>query len=173
MPSLRDVLAEFPSQRFLVNFKSADPNEADLMLAYLEAPPRADVRRLAFYGASPADRLRELRPDWRIISRSSLKNCATSYVLTGWFGRIGPACRNTMIFVPANYGWIAWGWPNRFLDRMKRANTEVVIFDAIREGARPGGGIDDAEALRNVPRDWGGGILTDRVEVIAPLLQPE
>jgi hypothetical protein len=56
---------------------------------------------------------------------------------------------------------------------MKRANTEVVIFDAIREGARPGSGIDDAEALRNVPRDWGGGILTDRVEVIAPLLQPE
>jgi glycerophosphoryl diester phosphodiesterase len=170
MPSLREVLAAFPERRFLINFKGGDPSEADALLTYLDVTPDADFARLAFYGAAPADRVSELRPDLRTISRRRLMNCAKSYLLTGWYGNVGAACRNTIIFVPYNYGWVAWGWPNRFLTRMQNANTEVFVVDAIRRGERPGlGGVDDAAAFAAVPDGWRGGVATDRIEIIGPL----
>lgn len=170
MPTLREVLGVFPDRRFLINFKGGDPAEADLLLAYLDQTPEANYGRLAFYGAAPAERVRELRPELRTLSRRRLLQCAKSYVLTGWYGNVGEACRNTIIFVPSNYGWVAWGWPNLFLERMQAAESEVFIVDAIRPGERPGvGGIDDAETFAAVPRDWRGGVVTDRIETVGPL----
>ena len=174
MPSLRDVLAAFPDKRFLINFKSNDPHEADLVFAYLEATPGVDFERLAFYGARPAERLHETHPELRVLSRHGMMECAKSYMLTGWFGRVGAPCRHTIIFAPVNYGWMAWGWPNRFLERMQRADTEVIIVDAIRKGETPGvGGVDDAATFAEVPRGWRGGVATDRIEVIGPLAPRE
>lgn len=170
MPTLREVLAAFPEARFLVNFKSNDPGEADALLTYLDATPGANLARLSFYGSAPADRLREVRPDWRIVSRASLMRCARDYLITGWFGATPDPCRNTILFVPANYGWLAWGWPNRFLARMQAANTEVFVVAPIRRGERPGvNGVDDAATFAQVPRGWRGGVTTDAIEVIGPL----
>jgi glycerophosphoryl diester phosphodiesterase len=171
MPTLREVLAAFPQRRFLINFKSNDPSEAGAVLAYLDATPNADLSRLAFYGAAPADRVRELRPDLRSLSRARFGDCALSYALTGWFGRVGAPCQRTILFVPRNYGGIFWGWPNRFLQRMQANNTEVYISDDVPFGERLGiNGVDDAEAFARLPRDWRGGVATDRIEVIAPLV---
>jgi glycerophosphoryl diester phosphodiesterase len=172
MPSLRDVLARFPDGRFLINFKGSDIYEADLLIAYLEATPNANIERLAFYGHQPATRLRELRPTWRAMSLDTTKDCAKGYVLAGWLGIVPQACRNTIIFAPSNYAWIAWGWPNRFLQRMQDANTEVVITGPIPSGGRVGMyGIDTAEDLALVPGNWRGGVGTDAIEVIGPLAQ--
>ena len=170
MPSLREVLAAFPNERFLVNFKSNDPDEADAVLEYLRATPDANIERLAFYGAGPAERLRELLPDALITSRSGMKACAKDYMLTGWFGVTPDTCRNMIVFVPMNYAWIGWGWPNRFLQRMRDAGSEVVIAGPIHRGERMGiNGVDDAEAFAAVPRNWRGGVVTDRIEIIGPL----
>lgn len=171
MPTLREVLAAFPQRRFLINFKGGDPAEADLLLRYLDAAPDADLTRLAFYGASPADRLQELRPDLQTLSRRRLMQCAKTYLLTGWYGNVGAACRNTIIFVPSNFGWVAWGWPDLFLQRMQAAGSDVYIAGPLRRGERPGvGGIDDAESLSRIPRGWRGGLTTDRIEIVGPLV---
>jgi glycerophosphoryl diester phosphodiesterase len=170
MPTLREVLAAFPGRRFLINFKSNDASEGDLLLAYVDAIGEAEYTRLAFYGAAPADRVHELRPELRVTGRQRLVRCAKGYMLTGWLGQIGEACRNTILFVPSNYGWLAWGYPNLLLHRMQAANTEVMIVGPIRRGERPGiGGVDDAETFASVPRDWRGGVVTDRIELIGPL----
>jgi glycerophosphoryl diester phosphodiesterase len=170
MPTLREVLAAFPDRRFLINFKSNDPAEGELILNYIDAIGVPEYERLAFYGAAPADRVHELRPELRVTGRGRLMQCAKSYVLTGWFGHIDEACRNTIVFVPSNYGWLAWGYPNLLLQRMQTVNTEVMIVGPIRRGERPGiGGIDDAETFAAVPRDWRGGVVTDRIERIGPL----
>lgn len=170
MPTLREVLAAFPGRRFLINFKSNVSSEGDLMLAYVDAIGAGEYERLAFFGAAPADRVHELRPDLRVTGRGRLMRCVKSYMLTGWFGQVGAACRNTIVFVPANYGWLAWGYPNLFLQRMQAAHTEVMIVGPIRSGERPGiGGIDDAETFASVPRDWRGAVVTDRIELIGPL----
>lgn len=170
MPTLREVLDAFPNERFLINFKSNDPDEADQLVAYLDAFSGANYERLAFYGARPAERLRDLRPELQITGRQRLMRCARDYMLTGWFGAMPDECRNSIVFVPSNYGWVAWGYPNLFLQRMRAANTDVFIVGPIRDGERPGiGGIDDAEAFEQVPADWRGGVVTDRIEIIGPL----
>lgn len=172
MPTLREVLTAFPDQRFFVNFKSNDRNEGDLAVAYLDAFPEARPERLVFFGERPAERVHELRPDWKTSGRSRLKACAKDYMLTGWFGHIPQTCRNTLVGAPVNYGWIAWGWPNRFLQRMQSVNTDVMIAAPLIDGRRAGlGGIDDAETLAQVPRNWRGAVATDRIEVIAPLVE--
>jgi glycerophosphoryl diester phosphodiesterase len=171
MKSLREVLAAFPDRRFLINFKGSDIYEADLLVEYLEATPNVDLERLAFYGHQPATRMRELRPTWRSMSLDTAKDCAKGYMLAGWIGVVPEACRNTIVFAPSNYAWIAWGWPNRFLQRMQAVNTEVYVTGPIPRGQRPGMyGIDDAEDLARVPHDWRGGIGTDAIEVIGPLV---
>lgn len=171
MPTLREVLAAFPDRRFLINFKGNDPAEGDAVLAYLDAFDQTDYARLSFYGARPAVRVRELRPDLKVTGRRQLMRCAKDYVLTGWFGATPDACRNTIVFVPVNYGWLGWGYPDLFLQRMQAANSDVFIVGPIHQGERPGiGGIDDAETFAGVPRNWRGGVVTDRIEVIAPLV---
>lgn len=170
MPNLAEVLAAFPGRRFLINFKSNDPAEGKAMRAYLDARPEADVSRLAFFGAAPAERLRALHPEWRIAGRGLLKTCARDYVLTGWLGLTPESCRNTILFVPVNYGWVAWGYPDLLLQRFERANSDVMIVGPLESGGRAGlGGVDDAEAFAAVPRGWRGGVATDRIEIVGPL----
>jgi len=95
-------------------------------------------------------------------------------MLTGWFGRVSDVCRNRIVFVPTNYGWVAWGWPNRFLQRMRAVNTEVVLVAPLNRRERPGvGGIDDAATFASIPRDWRGSVATDRIEVIGPLAEEQ
>jgi glycerophosphoryl diester phosphodiesterase len=170
MPSLREVLAAFPDQRFMINFKSRDAVEGEAMSAYLGETAGARPERLLFYGADPAFRLRELHPDWRIVTERTMKDCAASYMLRGWYGAMPEACRNTALFVPANYAAFAWGWPNRLLARMHDAGSEVYLAGPVPFGRRPVfTGIDDAEALARVPAHWRGGVSTDAIEAIAPL----
>lgn len=174
MPTLREVLEAFPERRFLINFKSRQTREADRLLAYLQAMPNANLQRLSYYGAEPADRMRELLPEARTNGRRQLMDCAKSYMLTGWFGRVSDVCRNRIVFVPTNYGWVAWGWPNRFLQRMRAVNTEVVLVAPLNRRERAGvGGIDDAETFASIPRGWRGGVATDRIEVIGPLAEEQ
>jgi glycerophosphoryl diester phosphodiesterase len=170
MPTLREVLSTFPDRRFLIDFKSNDPNEGDLVAAYLDAFPEAQPQRLIFFGARPAERLHALRPDWKTTGRRRVKACAADYMLTGWFGAIPATCRNTLVGAPVNLGWIAWGWPDRFLERMQSVNTDVLIVGPMEGGRRQGlGAIDDAETFARVPRNWRGGVSTDAIEVIGPL----
>jgi glycerophosphoryl diester phosphodiesterase len=74
------------------------------------------------------------------------------------------------VFVPANLGWLAWGWPNLFLERLRDAGSDVVIIAPLRRGEPVGSGLDDAAAFELVPIDWRGGVATDHVEVIGPLV---
>lgn len=170
MPTLAEVLAAFPQRRFLINMKSNERDEGDRLIVYLDAAPDANYARLAFFGAAPAERIRELRPELRVTGRRQLMRCAKDYVLTGWFGAMPSSCRNTILFVPLNYGWAAWGYPDLLLERMQNANTEVMIVGPIRRGEGLGVvGVDDAETFARVPRGWRGGVVTDRVEVVGPL----
>ncbi len=105
------------------------------------------------------------------MSRQSILTCLRDYELTGAFGGVPSACRNTAIGVPVNVGPFLWGWPDRFLGRMQAANTEVVLFAPLRRGERPGATFDSAADLGGVPRGWRGGVSTSAVEVTGPLLK--
>jgi glycerophosphoryl diester phosphodiesterase len=171
MPTLNEMLDAFPGRRFMVNIKSNDATEADRLHAYLLARTGSDADRLTVYGGQrPIERLRTLRPQTRTLHKQNMIECLGRYVLVGWIGHIPRACRNTILFVPQGWASALWGWPNRFLVRMQAADTEVWI------GGRPDfntssmTALDDLHTLSRIPRDWRGGVDTDRIEIIGPAI---
>ena len=167
MPTLAEVLEAFPERRFLINFKSRRANEADRLVAYLRARGLPTDERLMVYGHErPVDRLLSLAPEARGFALSRVKSCALSYLALGWSGHVPATCRGGFIAVPVNLRWAVWGWPNRFLQRMRDADVTVIITGPYGSGGTPG--LDRVEDLAGVPRDFDGIVWTDMIETIGP-----
>jgi glycerophosphoryl diester phosphodiesterase len=162
MPSLREVLAAFPDRRFLINVKSGEASEGELLAAYLPDP-----EHLAFSGADAPMAVLAERTGRPTLSKGRLKACLLPYLAAGWTGYVPGACRHSIVYVPVNVGPIFWGWPGVFVDRMAAADVDVYVI-----GPWTGGwsdGVDDPADLARIP-GWDGGISTDQVDVIAPLV---
>jgi glycerophosphoryl diester phosphodiesterase len=57
------------------------------------------------------------------------------------------------------------------MQRMRSVGTKVYLTGPVanlRQGGIPG--LDTPDALRSVPSDWSGGIWTNRIDVIGPLV---
>jgi glycerophosphoryl diester phosphodiesterase len=78
------------------------------------------------------------------------------------------ACKNTVIVVPVNYQWVIWGWPDRYLDRMRAVNSQVFVTGPYTKGSQIGG-LNTAEEFRELPQGYGGGVWTDEITRIATL----
>ncbi|TKH93517.1 glycerophosphodiester phosphodiesterase, partial [Bacillus cereus] len=64
--------------------------------------------------------------------------------------------------------WL-WGWPNRFLNRMDKADTRVIVVGG--NGFGFSSGFDSLEDIKRLPDDYTGGIWTNRIDKIAPVFQ--
>jgi len=172
MPSLDEVLAQFPGRRILINIKSNDPLEGRDLAKYIATLPAPSRARLMFYGSGerPMAELRRRLPDLPVMSTQQLKSCAFGYIALGWTGYVPGACHHTMILAPVNDTWLAWGWPNRFLARMRSVGTVVIVTGPY--SAQSGlTGIDTKADLGRLPPDYDGGIWTNEIDVIAPTLR--
>ncbi len=169
MPSLTEVLdADLPGQ-ILINFKSNKASDG-LPLADLLKNPEYRAKIWGIYGGEAPTRLALSNlPGMRGYDKPALKACAKSYLLTGWSGHVGPACRDRIIVVPQNIAPFVWGWPHRFTERMKKAGTTVILLGPY-DGSGFSSGIEDADALARVPDGFDGYVWTNRVEVIGPLI---
>lgn len=171
MPTLAEVLATFPGRRFVINVKSNDPAEGRLLAAYLGKLPAARQRMLVVYGGDqPVAEVRARLPLVKTASRAMLKACLLRYLAAGWSGWVPEACRRAMVLVPVNVAPWMWGWPDRFLQRMEAAGSEVFVL-----GPYDGGGfttgIDTAADLQRLPQGYAGGIWTNEVEAVGQLLR--
>ena len=93
-----------------------------------------------------------------------------SYIAVGWTGYVPKSCRGTQFHLPEKYAPWLWGWPHRFVQRMERVNTRVILV------AGDGGfseGFDRPEDLKRLPKNYTGGIWTNRIDRIAPVFQRE
>lgn len=168
LPSLEEVLATFPEQSFVIDVKSNDQNEGVLLadrLAELDEGRSGEI--LVYGGDRPVSVIRERLPHIRTISRPRLKRCLVRYMALGWSGYVPSDCGRSVLFVPANVARWLWGWPNRFLQRMDRVGTRVVLIGDYR-GEGFSQGLDDPERLSELPSDYSGGIWTDRIDLIGP-----
>lgn len=174
MPTLDEVLARFPDKRFLINIKSNDAAEGRLLVERLRALAPEQRALLSSYGGRrPEAALRDAFPDMRVLSRAQYKACLFGYLKTGWLGRTPEACRNTMILVPMNYGFLLWGWPNRFVERMRAAGSEVYIIGPYAKGDVGSRGVDTLEEAGRLPANFPGGVWTNRIDVIGPVVKDE
>lgn len=81
MPTLGEVLQAFPGRRFLINIKSNDPTEADRLVVYLSSRGvAADGKLWVFADRRPLERLTQIAPKARVMSKRGLKACSTTYL---------------------------------------------------------------------------------------------
>ncbi|WP_237437839.1 glycerophosphodiester phosphodiesterase family protein [Altericroceibacterium endophyticum] len=168
MPSLAEVLKAFPEQRFLINFKSRWLREADLLQEYLKRHGITIDDRIMVYGHDkPVRRWKAINPAGFAFSKAAMKTCTLDYMKVGWSTALPASCAGSVIGVPINYRHLVWGWPNRFLDRMRQSNTTVIFLgDIENENGAPG--ITDPDDLDAVPSGFDGLIWTDAIEKVGP-----
>ncbi len=170
IPSLDEVLRRFPDRRFLINVKSNDPEEGRLLAAVLaELPASRRSLLMAYGGGPPIAALKQRFPDLPIASRATLKSCLIGYIALGWSGHVPSACHGNLLLVPVNVAPWLWGWPDRFLDRMRRASAQVFVLGPY--DGEFSTGIDTVDELARLPDGFAGGVWTNRVETVAPLLR--
>jgi glycerophosphoryl diester phosphodiesterase len=125
---------------------------------------------MVYGGDRPVSIIRERLPLVQTLSIHRLKQCLVQYAALGWIGYIPANCKRSMLMIPINYAPWLWGWPNRFLQRMMAANTDIFLLgDYASEGFSRG--LDDLESIRRLSGDYSGGIWTDRIDLVGPVVK--
>ena len=173
LPSLADVLAAMPDKHFIVNFKSNEAREGDMLATFVAGHPEWKSAVWASYGGDrPVFAAKAKLPDIKAWGQKQTMTCLLHYLGYGWTGIVPPACRDTMVMVPINYAWLLWGWPNRFLDRMASAGSEVILIGPYHPGDAGTSGIDSAEEVAQIPGHFAGYVWTNEIAKIAPIIRP-
>lgn len=173
MPELAEVFTAVPQGRFLINFKSREEREGDMLASLVAAQP---AWRKAVWGAyggdEPTFRAAELMGGGlKVWSRRGLVKCLGGYMALGWAGFVPQACRNTTVMIPLNVAPWLWGWPHLLVGRLHEAGSEVILLGPLEAGDPGTAGIDTLEQLAEVPPGFSGYLWTNKIEVIGPAVK--
>ncbi|OZA91763.1 MAG: hypothetical protein B7X57_09640 [Erythrobacter sp. 34-65-8] len=172
--SITDIVRAYGLRKPLMfRFASDDAAQADLLLAKLAEAGRDPVEtRDAFVGpAAPIARIRERLPEaWAFVPEQA-QQCASDYVLGGWYGALPASCKGGTMLVPVDEQWKFWGWPNRLIQRMEEHGGEIIVTgpDAAHDRLT---GLTLPEQLGDIPSTFNGFILVDDTWNVAPALYP-
>jgi glycerophosphoryl diester phosphodiesterase len=162
MPSLDDVFANFPTQNLLIHVKSNDPDEGVMLAKYLSQLSEERREKLTVYGGDePIATLHQQLPDMRVMSMATLKSCLIPYIAVGWSGYVPAACNQTQLHIPDKIAPWLWGWPTRFMERMDKQDTRVIL---VAGSGDVSSGFDTLDDLKRVPEGFSGGIWTNRID---------
>ncbi len=168
MPSMSEVLAHFPERSFLLHIKSNDAREGEQLAQYLSTLSEKRLRQLTIYGGDrPISAVKEKLPQARVMSKSTMKSGLLPYLIVGWTGYVPAALEHTQLHIPEKIAPWLWGWPDRFLNRMDKADTRVIVVGG--DGSDFSSGFDTPEDIKRLPPNYSGGIWTNRIDRIAPL----
>lgn len=173
MPELKEVFSSFPSGRFLVDFKSREKREGDMLASLLTGHPGWKEAVWGVYGGDePAFRAKELIGDGlKAFSRRSITDCLGRYAMLGWTGYMPDACKDTIVAIPLNAAPWLWGWPNLLVRRLHAAGSELILLGPFRSGDSGVTGIDTLDQLARVPPGFSGYLWTDRIDIIGPAVK--
>ncbi|MCA1750105.1 MAG: hypothetical protein LC634_11490, partial [Sphingomonadales bacterium] len=171
IPTVADLVEQVRGPRFLFRLSSEDPGQADRLVEILRDPRLDIVDYFGFYGAAaPIERIRELVPGAWAFTVEEARRCTDDYVAWGWYGQVPESCRGGTIAIPLNRQLLIWGFPNRFIARMRAADTRMIVFGPGLEGDPPTG-ITEAEQLTRVPATYTGTIWIEDIWNIGPALR--
>ncbi len=162
MPTLPEVLTEFPDRRFVLDDKDGDPETRQLVTDYLltlSAEQRANI----LYAGRHHDGvllagLPEVQP--YVFERSEARACLGDYLVRMLLtGSLSERCRQQVIGIPASIAPSIPGWPNLILARAHQAGARVIVTEIDTPG--------QLAAVAGLPVD---GIETNRIDIIGPLL---
>ncbi|MDR6549869.1 glycerophosphodiester phosphodiesterase family protein [Paenibacillus qinlingensis] len=168
MPSLGEVFSQFPDNMFLIHIKTDDPHEGDILVNILSKLTPERRAQLTIYGGNlPIAIVKEKLPDMRVISVDTMKSCLLPYLAYGWTGITPAACEHIQIHIPEKLAPLLWGWPDKFLNRMDKVDTRILVVGG--NGTEFSTGFDTPADLERLPASYTGGIWTNRIDRIAPM----
>ena len=166
MPSFDDVLKEFPQKEFLIHIKDNGPEIGNLLIEKIREMNDETVGLYSIYGNDEAIALiKKEYPEMKAMTAQMLKKALIQYLLVGWTGYTPQSIRNMEIHIPIEYTKLIWGWPAKFLDRMNKAGSRVVLVQKIGPWT---GGFDSIKEIKDIPAGYNGYIMTDRIDRIQP-----
>lgn len=168
MPTLEEVLDAFPDRRFLINIKSDDPAEGQMLADALLQRPEAERDLIMVYGGGRALAAFEAElPGLTTLSTDNVRRCLINYELSGWIGIVPETCHNSLFMVPVNYTRFVWGFPQRLAERLRGVGSILVVL-GVDDGSGFSTSIDDLETLAMLPDHFDGAIWTNRIDLIGP-----
>jgi glycerophosphoryl diester phosphodiesterase len=107
--------------------------------------------------------VRKINPKAAAFSIDGARACTSAYKATGWTSFVPAACQNgTALVTLDEVGYTLWGWPNRFLARMKAAGTRVIIAKSV-DGTKVTG-LSDPKEYGEIANSYDGVIWVDNIE---------
>lgn len=169
MPTAAEVLRAYPRSPLI--FELADARAADALVAAFREAGVAVGDQHGFAGPSEARaRLRALtRAGW-LVDPAASETCLAGYRRTGWLGLVPESCRGATLILPRKGGWTLWGWPYRFIARMKGAGARLIVAGDDAGSGRLAG-LDQAEQLGEVPHDYRGLLLVEDMYYVGRALR--
>jgi len=114
--------------------------------------------------------IESLQPSHEAFSIVGAQKCASDYRLSGLWGSVPESCKNsTMLLTLDDLGYTLWGWPNRFLARMKAANVRLIIAEDVVDGQIKG--LADVNQYGDIANSYNGYIWVDNIEELGPALR--
>lgn len=163
MPTFDEVMAAFPDRKILVDQKDTFERTAKLLAESLQNSSPQQRRNIYLFSTedryaiakSTVPELQKLFP-----TRREAKACAPQYLSIVFSGEISKACGQYALGIPSKLLPYVPGWPGLFLTKAQEANLKVYVIE-----------VDTPEAfaqIKGLPLD---GIVTNRIEVIGPMLK--
>ncbi|MET7424573.1 glycerophosphodiester phosphodiesterase family protein [Dactylosporangium sp. NPDC005555] len=169
LPTVPEVFAALPGRAFKLDLKRDDAADGEALAGFLATLPADRLAGVTVTGGDAAvEAVVRRLPQVRAGSRAIIKECLLDYAGVAWTGHVPDSCRHRELPLPARYGRWLWGWPHLFVARMRSVDTRVVL---VRGEGDWSAGFDTAADVAELPDGWTGGIWTNRVDVLAPLVR--
>lgn len=144
--------------------------QAKYLLAQLGSAPGASARSVVIGDDAAVARVQQSRSSIAAFSVKGARSCAAHYRLSGLWGSVPDTCKNgTMLLTLNDLGFTLWGWPNRFLARMKDANVRVIIAEDVVDGQIKG--LTNVNQYGDIANSYNGYIWVDNIEELGPALR--
>jgi glycerophosphoryl diester phosphodiesterase len=164
MPTFDEVMQKFPDRKFLVDQKDTFGRTIKRMADSLKKyPPQQRKNIYLFSGDEQHELLKQQVPEVQKIfpTRKEVKNCTSQYLTMLFSGNLSKSCAKYALGIPTSYLKYVPGWSsNLFLVKAREAGLKVYVID-----------VDTKEELKQVQELPLDGIVTNRIEVIGPLLK--
>ena len=143
-------------------------DQAAMLLAQL--PPSAIARSVFIGDVAAVAAVRKAQPKAWAFSVSAARACASDYRTSGLWGGVPATCKNgTMLLTLDDLGYTLWGWPNRFLARMKAAGVRVIVAEDVVDGRIKG--LTDVNQYGDIANSYNGYIWVDNIQDLGPALK--
>ncbi|MEP7350960.1 MAG: hypothetical protein ABI668_13565 [Sphingorhabdus sp.] len=148
--------------------KGAD--QAAMLLTELSAVPDALDRSVIIGDDAALAAIRQARSKAWAFSIAGAQACASDYRLSGMWGSVPASCKDgTMLLTLDDLGYTLWGWPNRFLARMRDAGVRVIVAEDVVDGQIKG--LSDVNQYGDIADSYNGHIWVDNIVDLGPALR--